>query len=143
MLDVAKRFVERQRPERVAHADSLAQRRVCRPVEAPVELRLSDQQHRQQVLIVELKIRQQADFADEHGQLLLVDGVLQPGESFLVLRAFVEEARIGRLAEWFCGEAKEFFKHRNSKFHAKARRSRALPPNDSMSEATSTTRTIS
>ena len=64
MLDVLDRLFERERLERVAHPDALAERRVCVALEANIELRLSDEDHREQVLIVELKIRQQADLVE-------------------------------------------------------------------------------
>src|SRR2546427_10864286 len=76
MLDVAKRLLECQRAERVAHSDALSKRRVCRAIETPVELRLSDQQHGQEILIVELEIREQPDLIEcrlARKQLRLID----------------------------------------------------------------------
>src|SRR5258706_381730 len=64
VLDVAGRVVLVQRTEAVAHTDALAQRRVGGALEARLQFRLPDQQHREQILIVELEVRQQADLVE-------------------------------------------------------------------------------
>src|SRR5712691_5732573 len=64
VIDVSKSFLQRERFERVAHADALSQRRVRRAVQTRMQLRLADQDHRQQILIIELKVREQADLIE-------------------------------------------------------------------------------
>ena len=65
-----------KRTERVAHPDALPQRRVGLALEARLQLRLADQDDAEQVLIVELEVRQQADLVERRlrrDQLRLVD----------------------------------------------------------------------
>src|SRR5439155_22591831 len=95
MLDVGDGLLQRQRAEVKADADALPQRRVGWPLQARLEFRLPDQQNRQQVLIVELEIREKADlvkrrlggnelrFVDDQDRLALL--LVQLDESHLNL----------------------------------------------------------
>src|ERR1051326_2812136 len=88
MLDVRDRLLQRQRPEAVAQADALPQRRVGGTVDARFELRLSDEQHREQILIVELEVRQQADLVERRlrgDELRLVDDQHRLAAAFVQL----------------------------------------------------------
>src|SRR4051794_32028134 len=61
VLDVQHRLFERQRAEAITHPDPLAKRRVVRAVETRLQLRLADEQDREQVLVVELKVGEETD----------------------------------------------------------------------------------
>src|ERR1041385_8413887 len=106
MLDVFDRLLQRQRPQTVTHSDALPQRRVGEAVDAHLQLRLSDEQHGQEVLIVELKVRQQADLVERRlrrDELGLVDDQHRLAAAFakleelgvdLVEKAVAEAARL-------------------------------------------------
>src|SRR4051794_18495838 len=76
VLDVQHRLVERQRAEAITHPDSLAQRRVVRAVETRLQLRLADEQDREQVLVIELEVGEETDLVEgglRRDELRLID----------------------------------------------------------------------
>src|SRR5258708_33425679 len=84
MLDVAGRVFLIQGTETIAHADALAQGRVGGTLQSHLELGLPDEEDGQQVLVIELEVRQQPD---------LVEGLLGGDE----LRLVDDQHRLPRL----------------------------------------------
>ena len=64
-------LLTRERPEMIAHRDALAQLAQTMAVEAVAQFRLADQHDLQQLAVVSLKVREQADlFKQVFGQIL-------------------------------------------------------------------------